>query len=85
MDGMDSIYLTTFRFSKSISKIFVILAISLLIFVYFITLNGTNTIDTKNVVFDGETSRNKILPNVLQERIERDEHSVNEGKVLLCE
>ena len=74
---MDSLYFI-FRFSKYFTRVFFVLAISFLIFIYFITLNRTNSED---VVIDGASSPNrKMLLSTLEERVERDEYSVNKGK-----
>ena len=84
------LYFVILRFSKYISNICVVLLVSLLIFVYFGTLNRAHTREA----FDLESSPNrKVLLSTLDkriekdesldERIERDEHVVNRGKVQL--
>lgn len=75
---MDSLYIMIMRFSKYLTRVCVALGISLLIFVYFITLNGRNT----NDAFDRESSIDHDVPlNVFGERYERDEHAASKGKV----
>ena len=62
------------RFSKYLSKLIIFLAISFLIFVYFITLNKTKTSD----VTDQESSLNhKVLLSTIEARAERDEYAVS--------
>ena len=78
---MDGLYYI-FRFSKYLTKILAFLVISLLIFIYFITLNGTQSED---IAFDGASSEasslnRKMLLSTLEGRVERDEYSVNKGK-----
>lgn len=77
---MDSLYFMALRFSKYLSKLIIILAISFLIFVYFITLNKTKTSDVTNQ----ESSLNhKVLLSTIEARAERDEYAVSKSKLQL--
>ena len=76
MDGMYFI----FQLSKYFTRIFGVLAISFLIFIYFVTLNVRKSED---VVTDGASSPNrKMLLSTFEERVERDEYSVNKGEIV---
>ena len=88
------LYFVILRFSKYISNICVVLLVSLLIFVYFGTLNRAHTRETFDLESSLESSPNrKVLLSTLDkriekdesldERIERDEYAVNRGKVQL--
>ena len=72
------LYFVILRSSKHISNICIVLLVSLLIFIYFSTLNRTHTRES----FDLESPPNrKVLLTTLDERVERDEYTVNRGKV----
>ena len=79
---MDSLYFIV-RFSKYLSRIVIVLAITFLIFVYFITLNGTKIEEdvALDEAYDRQLSSNrKTLLSGFEARIQREEYSVNKGE-----
>lgn len=70
-------YIMAFRFSKYLSKICLVLAIFVLIFVYFVTLNGTKTKEVVSVAF----SNHKTFLSTYEKKIEGDDYNLNKGKI----